>query len=981
MGQGQGKNRLVVHGTNEFLIGKKQKFSLINIKNSAHIKDIYSGPNNLIIIYENDDFEIVGLNNYGQLGLGDKTNRIKLTINPILSKHKVRKVSCGYEHIIALMCNHNVFVWGNNNCGQLGIGNNTDEISTPLLIYFQEKVIDIACGKNHSLFLTECEDGNGEGHLGASKAKVREQEGKSPCMMKGKKEVGSGCLNGLDININDGEVGSSHSGEGEEEGDDHDADESANYCADSRTDSCADSRADSPYDSCANSCDDRPNCHILACGCGEDGKLGFKREENVYFPKKIELKKKMKITSIHSSYNHNAMLTSKGRLYTWGGNRNGELGIKSNKSSYRIKKIDIPQNDTVVKVSLGKLYSACLTKNHIFYVWGNNIRGIKKMSNMANVRIRHFACSDDNIIILTENEKLFLFDSCKKVQFMNKLLNTKLAHHKKGSNNLIKYNSVGNGCNYLYAYITMGTKDDVNVKVDHFIVEENCEDRHLVEHAKSATTNLEGKKMSSQMDNEEKLGKAQMTGSLSCQIDANEGVDLVDSLGNGTTQDGVSFSGAGGGTKMGNSDNYADDYAVRTKKELEKGERYEGGARDEKCNGVGAGQTGGEEDTFARESDAKDGLEKKQITEEEACVDLPLLEVNKDRHSLSTFSKFRKSKKKVGQSDVYSQGEHEGGQKRANRNSTTEGDNIHRNGRDNKRDRKKEAKRRNGVEDHLIQNVSYMKANSINTEDVTMGGDYILKHTEDIINRNRHCLDYLSFDGKLGLHWDSFGHKKGRSAQRGNKSDRKYRGGHPMSTTGEDQYAQLNIVLLQELTKQKKINIVYCHLLNRLQRELNQLREEKKNFKKKISNLQKFANLKRNVAPDVGQENEDAIYHFCLEGGAKKGACAAMYNGCAGRGNYVHLGDADNDDLADCGNGDDGGNDHLRYDRCHESGNNGGTFSLNQSADLINFTSENAPGIPNNLQVLDEVAPHLFLKRKEEDNDKLNNIPIFFLHS
>eukprot|EP00366_Plasmodium_knowlesi_P001861 XP_002259358.1 hypothetical protein, conserved in Plasmodium species [Plasmodium knowlesi strain H] len=953
MGNGQGKNRLI-----EFLIEKKQKFSLINIKNSSNIKDIYNGPNNLIIIYENDDFEIVGLNNYGQLGLGDKKNRIKLTINPILSKQKVRKVSCGDAHIIALMWNHNVFVWGNNNYGQLGIGNNTDEISMPLLIYFQEKIIDIACGKNHSLFLTECEDGNARGHLGASEVKVREEGGTSPCVMKGKKQVGSGYLKGIDININDGEEDDN----GEEENDVEEDDQTDDDDADDIPNDCVDSRADF--------CGDRPNCHILACGCGEDGKLGFKDEENVYFPKKIELRKKIKITSIHAGYNHSALLTSKGRLYTWGGCRDGELGIRSNKSSYKIKKIDIPEKDKVVKVSLGKLYSACLTKNHIFYIWGNNIRGIKKMNNMANVRIRHFACNDDNIIILTENEKLFLFDSSKKVQCMNKLLNTKLEHNKKVNNNLIKYNSVGNGRNYLYAYISMGTKDDVSVKDEHINVGENCEDPHLVERTTSTTTNLEEQKMFCPMNMEAKFGETEMTGSLSCQILANEGVHLVDSLDNATTKNGISFSGTGGGIKMGN----VDDYAMRTKKELKKGERYEGERRDEKRDAVGAGQTGVEEEyTFSRGCDAKDELEKKQYTEEEVYADVSPFEINKEGHSLRTFVKFRKSKNKMGQNHSYLQGVCEVEKKRADKSSTTEGNNIHHNLCHNQRWKKKEAKHRDGVGDHFIQNGSYMKINSINAEDVTMGGDYILNHTEHIINRNRHCLNLLSLDGELGLQEDIFGHRKGRNGQRRNQSNRKYGARHPTSIMGEDQYAQLNIVLLQELKKQKKINVVYCHLLNRLQRELNQLKEEKKKFKRKISNLQKFANLKRNVAPEGGQENKGVNLHLCLDGGAKKGVCVASCNGYAGGENYVHLGGAHNDE--------DGGNHDGPYDRCHDNGNNGGTFSLNQSADLINLTSENAPGVPNNLQVLDEVAPDLFVKRKDDHNDKLNNIPIFFLHS
>ncbi|ETW35880.1 hypothetical protein PFTANZ_03473 [Plasmodium falciparum Tanzania (2000708)] len=50
----------------------------------------------------------------------------------------------------------------------------------------------------------------------------------------------------------------------------------------------------------------------------------------------------------------------------------------------------------------------------------------------------------------------------------------------------------------------------------------------------------------------------------------------------------------------------------------------------------------------------------------------------------------------------------------------------------------------------------------------------------------------------------------------------------------------LIIILTKELRKQKKIHIVYNHILNKVLNELNYLNEEKKYFKNKISVLQKI---------------------------------------------------------------------------------------------------------------------------------------------
>ena len=69
--------------------------------------------------------QLIGQNNYGELGRGTKTNsstyygldKIKITENI-----KFKNVAAGQNHIIALDENDNIWTWGKNNGGQLGNG-------------------------------------------------------------------------------------------------------------------------------------------------------------------------------------------------------------------------------------------------------------------------------------------------------------------------------------------------------------------------------------------------------------------------------------------------------------------------------------------------------------------------------------------------------------------------------------------------------------------------------------------------------------------------------------------------------------------------------------------------------------------------------------------------------------------------------------------------------------------------------------------
>ena len=75
-----------------------------------------------------DEVYAWGSNVYRQLGLGNCTmNRYNLPQK--LNLRHIKKIICGGNHTIALTHSNEVYSWGWNYYGQLGLGNNLDQNS------------------------------------------------------------------------------------------------------------------------------------------------------------------------------------------------------------------------------------------------------------------------------------------------------------------------------------------------------------------------------------------------------------------------------------------------------------------------------------------------------------------------------------------------------------------------------------------------------------------------------------------------------------------------------------------------------------------------------------------------------------------------------------------------------------------------------------------------------------------------------------
>ena len=100
-----------------------------------------------------------GRNSRGQLGLGHK-NAISPSLPvriPSLSSLPVRvtAVFCGYDHAFALTAGDDVFAWGRNSKGQLGLGNTVDQPQPQKVrLLCGRKVVTVVAGAEHSLALT-----------------------------------------------------------------------------------------------------------------------------------------------------------------------------------------------------------------------------------------------------------------------------------------------------------------------------------------------------------------------------------------------------------------------------------------------------------------------------------------------------------------------------------------------------------------------------------------------------------------------------------------------------------------------------------------------------------------------------------------------------------------------------------------------------------------------------------------------------------
>lgn len=159
--QGQlGRKILARHKTNGLRpenITPKRGFSRLGLSDSKiSFSKVSCGSYHTLAISSSLNCTLAwGLNNYGQLGLGDGSLAYEPQNRPypiVSIGDGLADVVAGEHHSLALLPNGQVYAWGRGDSGQLGVGDSTPSSSIPVHVTgFEVPVRMIACGGNHNL--------------------------------------------------------------------------------------------------------------------------------------------------------------------------------------------------------------------------------------------------------------------------------------------------------------------------------------------------------------------------------------------------------------------------------------------------------------------------------------------------------------------------------------------------------------------------------------------------------------------------------------------------------------------------------------------------------------------------------------------------------------------------------------------------------------------------------------------------------------
>ncbi|EAR89718.1 regulator of chromosome condensation (RCC1) protein (macronuclear) [Tetrahymena thermophila SB210] len=137
---------------------------------SVVIEDIACGEEHTSFIAQNGYVYSMGNNNQGQLGVSVDESYYKSapTLVEGLKGYKAVQISCGAYHTATVCDNGQLFTWGQNCEGQLGIGK-SDNMTTPQIVDLKNNLaVFVSCGKRNTMVITQTQKifGFGDGKCG-----------------------------------------------------------------------------------------------------------------------------------------------------------------------------------------------------------------------------------------------------------------------------------------------------------------------------------------------------------------------------------------------------------------------------------------------------------------------------------------------------------------------------------------------------------------------------------------------------------------------------------------------------------------------------------------------------------------------------------------------------------------------------------------------------------------------------------------------
>ncbi len=155
-----GRNNMGQLGHGNCSEGKyKLPTQVMGLAKKICIRAAAGGQHSLVLTSSNKVYSW-GCNIHGQLGLSKKVSNVPSPdIVTALRRSGTCHIACGYSHCVALLSSEQIFTWGRNDCGQLGLGHYTYvDIPEHVTFFSKFQVQQVSCGYDHCIsFVKETE--------------------------------------------------------------------------------------------------------------------------------------------------------------------------------------------------------------------------------------------------------------------------------------------------------------------------------------------------------------------------------------------------------------------------------------------------------------------------------------------------------------------------------------------------------------------------------------------------------------------------------------------------------------------------------------------------------------------------------------------------------------------------------------------------------------------------------------------------------
>ncbi|XP_040379308.1 ultraviolet-B receptor UVR8-like [Oryza brachyantha] len=266
-----------------------------------------------------------GWGDFGRLGHGNSSD--VFTPQPVkaLQGIKIKQIACGDSHCLAVTMAGEVQSWGRNQNGQLGLGTTEDSLLPQKIQAFEGVCVKmIAAGAEHTAAVTEDGDLYGwgwgrYGNLGLGDRNDRLVPEKVSSV-EGEKMVLVAC--GWRHTITVSSSGS-----------------------------------------------------LYTYGWSKYGQLGHGDFEDHLVPHELEALKDSSISQISGGWRHTMALTSDGKLYGWGWNKFGQVGVGDTADHCFPVQVKFPEEQKVAQVACGWRHTLAFTEKKNVFSWGRGTSG------------------------------------------------------------------------------------------------------------------------------------------------------------------------------------------------------------------------------------------------------------------------------------------------------------------------------------------------------------------------------------------------------------------------------------------------------------------------------------------------------------------------------------------------------------------------------------------------------------------------------